>query len=97
MKVMIMIENSKFYKTFYKEKKKLKINNILIEKYKKMLKNPDFEQNHYSITSTGICKIGHDSIRLLKCMCYFDRSLYENNNQYDLRSSICKYLIDNHS
>ena len=26
--------------------KKLKSNNILIEKYKDMLKNPDFEQNH---------------------------------------------------
>ena len=34
--------------------KKLKINNILIEKYRNMLKNPDFEQNKYSITSTGI-------------------------------------------
>ena len=31
------------------ENKKLKINNILIEKYKDMLENPDFEQNHYSI------------------------------------------------
>ena len=43
--------------------KKLKINNILIEKYKEMLKNPNFEQNKFSITSTGIYKIGHDSIR----------------------------------
>ena len=34
--------------------KKLKINNILIEKYNDMLKNPIFEQNKYSITSTGI-------------------------------------------
>ena len=34
--------------------KKLKINNILIEKYKYMNENPNFEQDHYSITSTGI-------------------------------------------
>ena len=31
-----------------------------------MLENPDFEQNHYSITSTGMYKIGHDRIRLMK-------------------------------
>ena len=46
--------------------KKLKINNKLIEIYKDMIKNPNFEQNKYSITSTGIYKIGHDSIRLMK-------------------------------
>ena len=46
--------------------KKLKINNILIEIYKSMLQNPNFEQNQYSITSTGIYKIAHDSIRLMK-------------------------------
>ena len=43
--------------------KKLKINNKLIEIYKDMLKNPDFEQNYWSRTATGIYKIGHDSIR----------------------------------
>ena len=42
--------------------KKLKINNTIIEIYKDMLKNPDFEQNYCSRTSTGIYKIGHDSI-----------------------------------
>ena len=31
-----------------------------------MLEKPDFEQNCYSINSTGIYKIGHDSIRLMK-------------------------------
>ena len=30
-----------------------------------MLKNLDFEQNKYSLTSTGIYKIGHDSTRLM--------------------------------
>ena len=42
---------------------KLKINNILIEIYKDLLKNPDFEQKNYSITSTGIYNIAYDSIR----------------------------------
>ena len=49
--------------------KKLKINNTLFEIYKDMLENPNFEQNKYSITSTGIYKIGHDSIRLKKWIC----------------------------
>ena len=35
-----------------------------------MLKNPNFEQNKYSLTSTGIYKIGHDSIRLTKWLAY---------------------------
>ena len=73
--------------------KKIKINNILIELYKDMLKNPNFEQNNYSLTSTGIYKIGHDSVRLMKWICYFDRSYYENINYYDLMASVCKYLI----
>ena len=73
--------------------KKLKINNILIEKYKDMLLNPNFEQNSYSLTSKGIYKIGHDSIRLVKWICYYDISYYENINYYDLIGSICKYLI----
>ena len=77
--------------------KKLKINNILIEIYKDLLKNPNFEQNNWSRTSSGIYKIGHDSIRLMKWICHYDRSYYENTNYFDLMSSICKYLIDNHS
>ena len=72
--------------------KKLKINNILIEKYFDMLKNPYFEQNKYSITSTGIFKIGHDCIRLMKWICYYDRSYYENINYYDMMGSVCKHL-----
>ena len=54
--------------------KKLKINNTLIEIYKDVLQNPNFEQNEFSITSTCIYKIGHDSIRLMKWICYYDRS-----------------------
>ena len=73
--------------------KKLKINNTLIEIYKNMLENPNFEQNKYSLTSTGIYRIGHDSIRLKKWICYYDRSYYENVNYYDLMGSNCKYII----
>ena len=74
--------------------KKLKINNIIIGIYKDMLENPNFEQNKYSITSSGIYKIGHDSIRLMKWICYYDRSYYENINYYDLMGSVCRYIIE---
>ena len=69
--------------------KKLKINNTIIEIFKDMLKNPNFEQNKYSLTSTGIYKIAHDSIRLMKWICYYDRSYYENINYYVLMGSLC--------
>ena len=52
--------------------KKLKINNILIEKYKDKMKNPDLEQDYWSKTATGFYKIGHDSVRLMKWICYHD-------------------------
>ena len=71
--------------------KKLKINNKLIEINKYMLLNPDFEQNYWSRTAEGIYKIGYDSIRLMKWICYYDRSYYENINYYDLMASICLY------
>ena len=57
-----------------------------------MLLNPNFEQNCWSKTANGIYKIGHDSIRLMKWICYYDRSYYENINYYDSMASICKYL-----
>ena len=72
--------------------KKLKTNKILIEKYKNMLLNPDFEQNYWSRTATGIYKIGHNSKRLMKWICYYDRSYYENINYYDMMGSICIFL-----
>ena len=74
--------------------KKLKINNKLIEIYKYMLLNPDYEQNYWSRTATGIYKIGHDSIRLMKWICYYERCYYENINYYDMMASICRYNID---
>ena len=87
MKVMIMIKYTRI-----EIKKKLKINNTLIEKYKELLKNPDFEQNCYSRTATGIFEIGYDAIRLMKWICYYDRSYYENINYFDLMASILKGL-----
>ena len=60
-----------------------------------MLKNPNFEQNNYSLTSTDIYKIGHDSIRLMKWIIYYDRSYYENRNYYDLMGSVLKSLTEN--
>ena len=38
-----------------------------------MLKNPDFEQDYWSRAAKGIYKIGHDSIRLMKWLIYYDR------------------------
>ena len=57
-----------------------------------MLENPDFEENRYSVTSTGIYRIAHDSIGLMKWICYYDRPYYENINYYDLMGSILKSL-----
>ena len=72
--------------------KKIKINNNLIEKYKNMLENSDFEQDYWSRTAQGVYKIGHDTIRIMKWICYYDRSFYENINYYDLMASVCKHL-----
>ena len=72
--------------------KKLKINNILFEKYKNMLESLEFEQNHWSRTAEVVYKIGHDSIRLMKKNCFYDRFCNENINYYDLMGSICKHL-----
>ena len=60
--------------------KKLKVNRILIEKYKDLLEYPDFEQDLYSRTAIGIYKMGLDSIRLMKSLACYDRSFYENIN-----------------
>ena len=74
--------------------KKLKINNILIEKYKDLLKNPDFEQDYWSRTAQGVYKKAHDSIRLMKWICDYDRSYYENIKYYDLMGSVCRYIFE---
>ena len=74
--------------------KKIKINSILIEEYKKTLENSNFEQDFWSRTAEGIYKIGHYSIRLMKWIYYYDRSYYGNINYYDLMGSVCRYNID---
>ena len=45
-----------------------------------MLESSDFEQKYWSRTAYGIYKNGQDSIRLMKWICYYDRSYYENIN-----------------
>ena len=91
-----LFEGNDFDKTYEVlstlKNKKLKINDILIEKYEDMLENPGFEQDYYSRISSGIYKIGHDSIRLMKWLAYYDRSYYENINYYDLMGSVLNCL-----
>ena len=72
--------------------KKLKINNILMEKYTCMNENADFEQNQYSRTAEGIYKIGHDSIRLMKWSAFYGRCYYQIINYYNLMGSILTCL-----
>ena len=72
--------------------KNLIVNNTLIELYKDMFRNSDFEQSYWSRTAEAIYRIGHDSIGLMKWICYYDRSYYENINCFDLMGSVCKYL-----
>ena len=74
--------------------KKLKIITILIEKYKDMLENSDFEENYWSKTAQGVYKVGHDSFKLMKWLIYPDRSYFENMNYFDLMGSVCRYNID---
>ena len=57
-----------------------------------MFENSDIEQNYWSRTATGIYEKGHDSIRLMKWICYYDRSYFENINHYDLLGSVCRHL-----
>ena len=57
-----------------------------------MLENPNFEQNYWSRTAEGIYKIGHNSILLMKWICFCDRSYYENIIYYDLLRSILSCL-----
>ena len=75
-------ENIDFDKTYEVlstlKNKRIKINNSFTEKYKDMLEKPDFKQDYYSRTAIGIYKIGHDSIRLMNWLAYYDRSFYEN-------------------
>ena len=90
MKVMIMINYMKFYQ--HQKRKKLKINNTLIEKYKEMNEKPDFEQDHWSGTAEAIYKIRHDSTRLMKWIAFYYRSFHEFINYHDMMGSLLKGL-----
>ena len=70
--------------------KKININNNLIENDKDFRENPEFEQDYFSGAAIGKYKFGHDSIRLLKWLAYYDRSYYVNTKNYDLMGSILK-------
>ena len=59
-----------------------------------MLENTDFEQDHYFRKAEAIYKIGHDSIRLLRWLIYYDRSYYDNMKYFDLIGSILTCLND---
>ena len=59
-----------------------------------MLENPNFKQDYWSKIATGVYKIGHDSIRLMKWLIYYDRSYYDNVNYFDLMGSIFKRLYE---
>ena len=94
---LYMIYDGNDYDEIYKvlstlKNKNLKINDILIEKYKDLLKIPDFQQDYWSRTAQGVYKIGHDSIRLMKWICYYDRTYYGNINYHDLMGSILSCL-----
>ena len=54
----------------------MKLNNILIEKFKDMLENPDFEQDYWSKTAIGIYKKEHDSIRLMNWLAYYSKYFF---------------------
>ena len=42
--------------------------------------NPHFEKDCWSRTAKGIYTFGHDSIRLMKWLAYYDKSCSENIN-----------------
>ena len=61
------------------KKRKLKIKKILIEKYKNMSENLNFEQNYYPETAESIYKNGQHSIKILKWLALYDHH-YEKIN-----------------
>ena len=72
--------------------KKLKINNILVEKNKDLFENSDFEQNYDWRTATGIYIFGHDNLRFMTWLAENYESVYENMNYYDLMAGVLNCL-----
>ena len=58
-----------------------------------MKKNPNFEQKYLSRTAEGIYKTGHDRIRLMKWMAFYQR-YFQNRSFSDLIASILTCLKD---
>ena len=56
-----------------------------------MLEYPNFEYDYWSRTAIGFYKIGHDSIRLMKWLAFYDRTFYGNINYYNLMGSPVKF------
>ena len=84
IKVIILMEHKKVIQI---KKTTIKKKNVLIENYKTMKKNPDFEQNYYSETAEGIHKVSQYSIRIMKLLCYADRPYYESVNNFVLMAT----------
>ena len=57
-----------------------------------MKKNLDFEENYHSKTAEGVHKIGQYSIRIMKCLCFADRSFCEFLNYLDLMATVFSCL-----
>ena len=49
--------------------------------------NKIFEQKYYSSTAKSVHRIGHDCIKLMKWIAYYD-IYYEIENYYDLLASL---------
>ena len=68
MKVRFLIKKFEVLSSLKNEKSKM--SNNLIENYKNMLENPNFEQKYWSKTATVTYKNGHDNFRLMKGLTY---------------------------
>ena len=57
-----------------------------------MKKNLDSEENYHSKTADGVLESGQNSIRLMKCLCFADRTFCEILNYLDLMSTVVTCL-----
>ena len=51
----------------------------------------DFERKYCSRTAEGFQRVGHDSIRSMKWMVFYDNH-YENVIYFDLKTSVLSWL-----
>ena len=52
-----------------------------------MKKNPDFEDYYFSKTAEGLFRYDQYSIRIIKRLCYADRTFFENVNYFVLMAT----------